>query len=600
MSLIAALIEGVRPPPSLTVSEWADAKVVLTSELAAEPGPFRTSRTPYAKEMMDVLTGPASLIAYRTSAQVGKTTSELCGIGYHIEHDPCPMLMVLPDKEVAETFAKGKLNPFIDGTPVLAERVGLAGSRGLSSTLWRKEFPGGFLSIVGANVPAALAMQSVRIVWGDEVDRFRKSAGKEGDPLFLAYKRSQTFGARRKLVVSSTPTIRKSSRIDELFEQTDQRYFHVPLPCCGTLQKLEWSQVRWKKGRPETAEYECRHCGDRVSGGHIKRAVQDPGASWVALHPERSLDRIGFHIWQIYSPWSTLTEIVQGYEETIGRPDLEKIWVNTVLGESYDATEEIKTTPEAVFNARREIKDGVIPKGACVVTAGVDVQGDRIEVLFCAFGPDKLMWMLKKQVIEGDTTADETWRRLEQVLMRRWPHETHPQITRPVEGVAIDSGYLTQRVYDFGARAFRLGRPWYPVKGMDGEGRIAWEVSQRRLKSGAKLHLVGVDSLKTEVHARLGNEDAALNTIIIRKDDCFSLETIEQLFAEQVTMVINTKGFSKREWHKVPGRPNELLDMAVYAEAVHRSLNIDHKGRLDGMKRSAKLTMSGLASMFDG
>jgi phage terminase large subunit GpA-like protein len=597
MPLIASLIEGLRPPPDLTVSEWADQNVILTSDMASEPGAFRTSRTPYAREMMDVIREPgAELIVYHTSTQIAKTTTMLNGMGYHIEHDPCPMMMILPDKNVSETFSKGKLAPFLNGTPVLAAKVGMQGSRANTSTMFRKEFAGGFLNLAAANVPNDLRMQSIRLIFCDEIDAFPASSRREGDPIGIALKRAQNF-ADRKLIVSSTPLIKGVSKIDELFEQTDQRHYHVPLPCCGELQELVWANVKWSPGKPDTAEYCCKHCGELHGEAIVKQAVLDPRAKWVAHKPE-NVGKIGFHIWQIYSPWSSMATCIIAFEDAKGNPLKEKLFFNTYLGESYDEGERIKTTPEAVYAARVRFPEGVIPKGACAVTAGVDVQGNRLEVLFVAHGPNKQSWFLKHQVINGDPSGGGVWAQLAQALSRRWPQETHPHITRPVEGVAIDSGYLTQQVYDFAAKAHLAGRPWYAIKGMEGEGKIAWDTSPIKFKSGARLHLVGIDSLKTEVHAHLSNEEQGENAIYIRNDDCFSLQWIEQLFAEQVRVILNTRSVPKREWHRLHPR-NEALDLAVYAEAVHRHLNIDHVGRLASMDTTSAPDFGALAELFN-
>jgi len=209
------------------------------------------------------------------------------------------------------------------------------------------------------------------------------------------------------------------------------------------------------------------------------------------------------------------------------------------------------------------------------------VQGDRIEVLTVAHGPNGLSWQLEHLVIEADPTGDAAWKRLEEVLLRRYAHETHPHVSRPIEGVAIDSGYLTQRVYDFAAKAMFLGRPWYAIKGQEGPGRVAWQRSDLRIKGGAKLHIVGIDSIKDEIYSRLANVEPSKDFIHIRKcDDTFGMAWCEQLIAERKRQVINKKGFAKEEWHKPPVTRNEALDMSVYAEAVHRHLAPDHVGRL--------------------
>lgn len=594
-AIAQGLTQGLALPPDYTISEWADANVLLTSELAAEPGPYRTSRTPYAREMMDVTVDPTiQIVVYHTSAQVAKTTCELNILGYHIEHDPCPMLMVLPSQVIADVFSKAKLGPFLAGTPCLDDRIGRG--RETQSTLFRKEFPGGFVSLAGANSPAGLAMQSVRIVLADEIDRFPVSAGKEGDPLLLAFKRSQTF-VNRKLIVSSTPTVKGLSRIDDFFAKSDQRHYYVRMPCCGVHSKLVWENVKWRKGEPWTAEYLCADgCGSLLNDQQIKLAVLDPSSHWRA---EAESDGIaGFHLWQIYSPWSSLREIVKGYEETKHRSDQHEVWVNTTLGESWDGDEAAGISPQVLVENRIDLRNDQIPPGAVVVCASVDVQRDWLEVLICAFGPNKSMWFIDHQRLFGDPTGDEVWNRLTEVLSRRFPQATHPHIVRPIEGVAIDSGYLTQRVYDYCARAHSQGRPWYAVKGTSGEGKIAWKLSKERLKNGAKLHFVGTDALKAELYARLASDDPKENNIRIRKAECFELEFCTQLVSERVRQIIDGRGFHHREWFLPSGLRNEALDLGVYVEAVHRHLNIDHAGRLRALMTTQKPSMADIAKKF--
>lgn len=575
--LAEGIVRGLALPPDYTISEWADAEVILPPELAAEPGRWRTDRAPYQREMMDVCAEDGvEVVCFKTSAQVGKTSILLNVMGYYIAHDPCPMIAVMPDLNMAETFSKSKLAPFLRATTALTRRLAPERSRAASNTLDRKEFEGGFISIAGANSPTALRMQSVRIVFGDEVDAMGQSAGDEGDPLTLAFRRAQTF-PNRKLIIASTPKDKGFSRIDDFWERSDKRHLFVPCSCCGHSQILVFEGIVWRKGDPDSAEYRCEGCGSLMSDATLKLQVKK--GEWRATAPFTGV--VGFHAWQIISPWSSMSEIVAGYEGSKHRADLHKVWVNTVKGETWDVDKAAHTTAELLFARRRDYRRNLIPAGACIVTAGVDVQGDRLEILTVAHGPNGLSWQLEHIVIMLDPTGDAAWKRLEEVLLRRYAHETHPHVSRPIEGVAIDSGYLTQRVYDFAARATFLGRPWYAVKGQDGPGRVAWARSEMRIKGGAKLHIVGIDSIKDEIYSRLANTDPAKDFIFIRKDDdTFGMPWCEQLISERKRQKIDKRGFAKEEWHKPPGTRNEALDLSVYAEAVHRHLAPDHAGRL--------------------
>jgi len=315
-------------PPDYTISQWADAHVMLSSEMAAEPGRWRTDRAPYQREMMDCITDPAvKQVVLHTSAQVGKTSVLLNGIGYHIHHRPSPMLAIQPTLEMAEAFSKDKLDPMLRDTPELAERVGDRKSRNASNTIRHKQFPGGQLSIAGANSPTSLRMRSVKIVWADEVDAYPAVVGEEGDPLQLAYKRTQTFWDS-KLVVSSTPTVQGISRIQAMFEEGDQRFFYIPCPDCGGFIVLEWENITWEHGKPETACHMCPECGALAEDHDIKRSLKD--GEWRAHGEFNGI--ASFHIWQAYSPWSSLSEIVAEYERTEGIQSQRQVWWNTSLG----------------------------------------------------------------------------------------------------------------------------------------------------------------------------------------------------------------------------------------------------------------------------
>jgi len=506
------------------------------------------------------------------------------------------MMMILPDGDVAENFSVRKLAPFLNSSSVLRERCGLVGSRRSSGTMFRKDFPGGFLNIAGANSPNALRMQSVRLIFADEVDGFRMSSGKDGDPLMLAFRRTQTF-ANRKLFVSSTPLDRGTSKIDDYFSQGDQRYYHVKLPCCAHLQKLVWENVKWRPGHPETAEYACNGCGTLVAPAQLKLALTNPLNRWIAEKPFNGI--ASFHIWQIYSLFSSLEEIVREYEKAKGKPMEEKVFSNTFLGESYEDVGAATTTAEHIYTSRVAFPRHVVPNGACQVVAGVDVQNYGIEVLIVAYGPNKSTWMLDHHVLEGSPSSPAIWARLENLLLRRYPQQSHPHIQRTIEGVAIDSGAWTQQVYEFAVRAHLLGRPWYAIKGEDGEKMVAWQSSKVKLKGGAKVHLVGIDTLKTELYARWVSSDPEGNFIRVRKDDeVFTLEKCEQMVSERVRTVIDGKGFTKREWIKSPGVRNEQLDMMVYAEAVSRHLAIDYEGRMRAMAASRTASTADLANLF--
>jgi phage terminase large subunit GpA-like protein len=270
--ILRAWGNGLRPDPDLTVSEWADRHRMLSGRASAEPGRYRTVRTPYMREIMDRLSpgDPTQRIVFMKAAQVGATEAGNNWIGFAIHQAPGPMLAVQPTVELAKRNSRQRIDPLIDESPDLRERVKPARSRDAGNTMLSKEFAGGILIMTGANSAVGLRSTPARYIFLDEVDAYPASADEEGDPVTLAEARSLTFAHRRKVLLVSTPTIRGLSRIEREYEASDQRRFFVPCPHCGAMQWLKFDRLRWQKGKPETAEYHCEGC-ERPSRNTTRR-----------------------------------------------------------------------------------------------------------------------------------------------------------------------------------------------------------------------------------------------------------------------------------------------------------------------------------------
>lgn len=517
-------------------------------------------------------------------------------IGYCIHHKPAPMMMIQPTIEMGEAFVKDKLDTAIAATPVLAERVAAEKSRSGGNTKRYKSFPGGSLTINGANSPTSLRMRSLKFVLADEVDAYPAVAGQEGDPVKLAARRTQTFKAvGAKLLQTSTPTLKGLSRIAEAYEKSDQRRFFVPCPECGTEQYLVWDRVVWTKGKPDTAAYACADCGCLWPDHEIKAAVRK--GRWIATAAFSGT--AGFHIWAIYSPWASLPEIVREYEDAEGKPAAMQEFWNGVLGEAYDGDQAAKVTVQELLDRRETFPKAAVPRGACVLTAGVDVQGDRLEVLIKAYGADGEAWILDHLTIWGAPESDPPWAELAEILMVRLPHPSGRHLG--IEAAAIDSGFMTQRVYAFSARHVAVGRRWWAIKGEDGEGKPAWKKSDMKLKGGLRLFIVGTYALKDEIFGRLGIAEPGPGFLHIPEREPFDEPWMEQLIVEKVRTVYDAKGYPRREYYKPPGKRNEALDLNVYADAAHKSLNINHAARLREMfTPTPTADVSAVAKLFTG
>ena len=335
--ILRAWGSGLRPDPDLTVSQWADRHRMLSGRASAEPGRYRTVRTPYMREIMDRLSpgDPTQRIVFMKAAQVGATEAGNNWIGFAIHQAPGPMLAVQPTVELAKRNSRQRIDPLIDESPELRERVKPARSRDAGNTMLSKEFAGGILIMTGANSAVGLRSTPARYIFLDEVDAYPASADEEGDPVTLAEARTTTFSHRRKVFMVSTPTIRGLSRIEREFEASDQRRYFVPCPHCGTMQWLQFDRLRWAKGRPETATYHCEGC-ERPIAEHHKTEMLARG-EWRATAVSRDPKAIGFHLSALYSPlgWKSWSDVAREWLAAQGSDETLRVARNTLLGETW-------------------------------------------------------------------------------------------------------------------------------------------------------------------------------------------------------------------------------------------------------------------------
>ena len=558
--VVQRTLDAVKPPPDLSISEWADQYRVLSSEASSEYGAWNTSRAEYQRGIMDAISDDnIEEITIMSCAQVGKTEMILNLIGYHVAQDPAPMLVVQPTLEMAQTFSKDRLAPMVRDCPTLADKIKDPRARDSGNSILKKQFAGGHITMCGANSPSSLASRPVRLVLCDEVDRFPNSAGTEGDPIDLAKRRATTF-TNRKIVMVSTPTVKDASRIEAAFEETDKREYHVPCKDCGEEQVLRWSNVKWDKDRPETAAYICEHCGSVWDDAARFRAIRR--GRWVATNP--SVGKAGFRLSGLCSPWTPIESAVREFLEAKKLPETLRVWVNTYLGETF--AESGERVQEHDIAERREDWGEKVPNGVVMVTAGIDVQDDRLEVEVLGIGRDEETWSLDYKVLYGDPAAPQLWSDLDALMATTYEREDGFELI--IQSGAIDTGgHFTQAVYKYCKP--RYGRRIFAIKGVGGEGKplIGRPSTNNNMK--CKLFPIGVDTAKEIVYSRLRIQDkgAGYCHFPIDRDD----EYFRMLTAEEIVTRFH-KGFRKREWRKTRAR-NEALDCRVYAIAASAILN---------------------------
>ena len=578
-----AFAAGLRPDPVLTVSEWADENRMLPSRASAEPGPWRTSRTPYLREIMDTLSvvDPTEMIVVMKGAQIGGTECGNNWLGYIIHHAPGPMLFVQPTVEMAKRTSKQRIGPMIEECPALAERVLPARSRDSGNTVLSKEFAGGLLVLTGANSAVGLRSMPVRYLFLDEVDGYEADVDGEGDPVELAIKRTLTYSRNRKVLIVSTPTVKGISRVEAAFERSDQRYYNVPCPHCENMAPILWRNIRWPKDEPEGAALYCEECGGEIPERLKDRLLAD--GRWIPTVEDADIR--GYHLSGLYSPlgWYSWADAAGDFLRAKKHgPEGLKTWTNTVLGETWE--DQGDSVEDVTLLARRQSYPAPVPADALILTAGIDVQNDRLELEVVGWGMGEESWGIEYVVLWGDPGQGEVWQQLREALSKVYAHENGHKVR--IAAACIDSGHATQQVYEY-VRVHRGAL--FAIKGMAGEGRPIVSAPVKRRSGNSRrmipLFTVGVDEAKGLLYSRLGIREPGPGYCHFPDHESYDIEYFAQLAAEKrVTRF--TKGFPRREWVKVRSR-NEALDCRVYAMAALYIRNPAWKALAERMAKPA-------------
>jgi len=604
-SVIAQARSAWRPPPKLTLSEWADQFYYLSAESSAQPGRWVT--IPYQKGIMDAFTDPTiTEVWVMKSARVGWTKILNAFVGFSIHQDPCPLTVVQPTIEDSKGYSKEEIAPMLRDTPVLSQIVyedseSDVGPKGSGNTILHKSFPGGVLSFVGANSGTGFRRVSRKRMLLDEVDGFPPSAGSDGDPVKLAIKRTEYYWDR-KIGGGSTPKLAGLSRIEKLFHSGDQRRYFVPCPHCNHMAPLVFREseelaghwMHWEKDKPETAHFVCAKNGCVIEHEHKRWMVErgewrarppcPAGCTTEHVHAQPFDGRASFHIWAAYSysPNAAWAQLAKEWLEAVkaGAEELQTV-VNTLLGEVWKQNGEAPEW-ERLYQRREEYVIGTVPEGVRFLTCGVDVQKDswRYEVVGWS-GREKESWSIDAGALPGDTGNEEDWAKVDELLSRTYLNAAGVAFT--IRMLAVDSGYNTNQVYAW-ARG-HVGRV-VAVKGVATQHTLTAPptsvdvtVRGKRLARGAKVWPVGVDGAKAELYAWLRLAPPLEGDAALPPGWChfpqYDPEFFRQLTAEHLVSTVSRKGYAVHEWQKIPGRENHQLDCRVYARAAAAVLGID-------------------------
>ena len=462
------------PPADVRLSEWAAEHFRLSSEASAEPRKF--TPFPFQVEPLDCLAPnspyPETVLVW--ASQTGKTSIQLAHLAYIIAEDPRPVLFVEPNLAMVEAVSKDRLAPMFRDVPVIQGKVSDPKARDSGSTIYNRRFIGGQVSLVGSNSPAGLAGRPVRYLELDEVDRFEASAGAEGDPVDLAIARARTFW-NRKVVMASSPTVKGHSRIEAAWLDSDQRDYHVPCPRCKVPQVLEWERIEWPENEPEEAAYRCAHCEQLIP--HHEKARMVARGRWNKGNPSSKV--AGFRLSELYSPWRSWGDMAVDWLKVQGNPERTRVFWNTSLARWW-SDEEQRGTDINTLLARRESYGPDLAAGVAVLTVGVDIGGDRLELELVGWGRGEESWSVEYRVLPGDPAGAQVWRDLDEYLMRTWRHPKAGPM--PVHACCVDSGFSMDRVLNFTRE--RFGRHLFAVKGK--EASVQCGRSDRHARPGPR------------------------------------------------------------------------------------------------------------------
>ena len=552
-------LKAFKPPERYTVSEWADNFRVLTS-VSAEPGRWRTNRTPYLKEPMDRFTDPLiEKIVLCFGAQLGKTETELNMIGYALDQTSSPTMMVYPTDTIAKFASDKRVQPMIKSVKSINDKFDE------NSKLLELDFNNGnYMVFVGANSPSSLSSRSIKYLFFDEIDKYPAFAGKEADPIKLATERTKTF-VDKKIVMVSTPTVESGNIWQAFMSANERRQYYVPCPHCGVSQTLKFKQIKWPEEHNDnadmirdTAYYECEHCGERIYDKHKMEMLRR--GEWRAVNESQSKVRsVSYHLSSIYSPWVTFGDVAYEFKNSKGTPATLMNFINSWLAEPWKSSK-TKSTQNMEFT-QSNYPCGVVPDKAVLLIASVDVQLDHFWWEVRAYAPGVKSYLI-------DYGQASTWEDLEEIIINReYPSEYGE--SRQVMKAGIDSGFRTDEVYQF---CSRFPEVCIPVKGSSNHSTMAAPYTMTSLEKGVvgglKLYVLNTDYWKDFIFARMIRPADEDGTIHLYKE-C-PQEYSDHLRSEEKQEIRNVKtGAVTVQWKPLTSHPvNHLLDTCTYNAAV--------------------------------
>ena len=581
---LAKILSGMKPPEDLTVSQWADKNRRLTSESSAEVGKWRTSRTPYMFDILDSFTDPLiEHIVVVAASQVGKSETINNMVGYCIDQDPGPILLIQPTIDDVKRYSEMRIAPMIRETRCLKRKVADPKSRDAANTKRQKSFPGGVLVMTGSNVAHDLSSMPIRYVFGDERDRWATSAGSEGDPWELAVARTRTF-YNKKMVEVSTPTVKGASAIENSYNLGTMERWKTQCPHCGEYVEITFDNIRFEYEAAEKGDkkifhitelfYVCPECGG-ISDEHTMKSQP---AKWVATVPEARKHHKTRSFWLTawVSPWATWESIILQFLQAGTDSAKLQVVYNTQFGELWEERGDMSSEDDVM--ARREVYEAEVPDGVLLLTCGVDTQDDRLEYEVVGHRRFGETWGIKKGVILGRPDTEEVWERLDEVLSHKYKFKSG--VSLQISLTFIDEGgHFTQEV-----RQHCLARQYDHVFAIKGANRpdipyTAPPKKQKIVVNGKVIgqvwvYEIGVNAGKQKIVDNLRVQSPGANYCHFPLRDDYGKQFFKQLMSEHLAYVPKLK--HPWQWQKIPGHErNEAFDIRNYNLAACEILSPD-------------------------
>ena len=568
--LIIGSMNALKPDPRQTVSEWANANRILTTEASAEAGKYRTSRTPYAREIMDSCSpmSPVNQVKVMKGTQIAMSTVGDNIMLTYLDLYPCPILYIVPTETLAKGTSNRRFTPAIRAIPHLRKKVIGGKSKDEIGNMFTKNVAGGGVTLGWSNSTSSFRSFSARVVILDDVDGFGEFG--EGNVMTLAKARADAF-SNKMIFINSTPTIEGNSNIEKEYEDSDQREYFMPCPECNELINFEWENFMFTHDNYDLTsdvKYSCMHCGSLIN--EYKKTwmmKEENGAKWIpqnAGHIHR-----GYLIPSFLSPvgwlsWEDITREFLKASKIMQRGDsrMMQTWVNTRKALPFkpqlDGVE--ITNPDD----RTEEYGAEVPNEVLLLTAGIDTQDDRVEVLILGHGHEGQLFVIDYKVIAGDFQYDATKKELDNFLINR-VYTRVDGFKMKVIGSSIDTGgHRTKAVYEYVKH--RLPNKIFGIKGSSTPNA---PVVNKQLKDvkvfDSNLFIIGTTTIKDDFYARLGITEEGYNYIHFPKLDIIDNKFFKMLTAE--------KRDDKGKYVKVRTR-NEAIDCMVYAIATMTILDI--------------------------